>query len=298
MIHLFSGENTFEIDRRVKELVVGFDGEVEKNDGSELAVENLPDLLSGMTLFSSNRLVVMKSTSQNKPVWSALGEWLEKGVTSDLILVEKNPDKRTKTYKWIEKNGQVMTMNELKPFEVERWLSEQAAEQKIKLGREEVAFLVDYIGVDQWLLLAALTKLSLSERAVTKDLIRELIEPTPQATSFELLDAAFAGNRRLLSERLEIVRLGEDPYMFFGLLSSQIYALALVHSAGDRRTEEIAKDSGVHPFVLKKISSLATGISKSELIDIVRRLAELDEHLKSRPVDPWVQINSFLVSLK
>ncbi len=298
MIYLFSGENTFEIDRRVKELAAGFDGEVEKADGSELAVENLPDLLSGVTLFSSNRLVVIKDVSQNKSVWTTLGEWLEKGITSDLILVEKNPDKRTKTYKWIEKNGRVTTVNDLKPFEVERWLNEQAAEQKIKLGREEAAFLVDYIGVDQWLLLAALTKLSLSERAVTKDLIRELIEPTPQATSFELLDAAFAGNRGLLSERLEIVRLGEDPYMFFGLLASQIYALALVHSASDRRTEEIAKDSGVHPFVLKKISPLAARISKRELAEIVKRLAALDEHLKSRSVDPWVQINSFLVSLK
>ena len=297
MIYLFSGENTFEIERLVKELAGGFEGEVQKVDGSELELESLPDLLSGVTLFSSSRLVIIKDASQNKTIWAALGEWLEKGVSNDIALVEKNPDKRTKTYKWLQKHGKITTANELKAFEVARWLMDEAKQLEVAMGRSEAEFLVEYLGLDQWILLTALTKLSLNNEPVTREVICQLIEPTPQATSFELLDAAFAGRHDLLQERLAVVSKNEDPYMFFGLLASQVYAIALMQSAGSRRLEDVAKEAGVHPFVLKKVSLLASQTNKKRLSSLVSRLAELDENLKSRPVEPWAQIQSFLISL-
>jgi len=103
MVYLLTGENTFEIERQLKKLVAGYDGDVERIDGEELSIDRLPDLLSGITLFSSQRLVVIKSASGNKSLWATLSEWLEKGVDNDLVLVETHPDKRTKTYKWLEK---------------------------------------------------------------------------------------------------------------------------------------------------------------------------------------------------
>ena len=92
MIYLLTGENTFELERRLKELVAGFDGDIERVDGEGLQNEQLPDLLSGVTLFSSKRLVVIKNASSNKSLWAVLGEWLEKEVGNDLVFVESYPD--------------------------------------------------------------------------------------------------------------------------------------------------------------------------------------------------------------
>lgn len=297
MIHLLTGENTYEIERRLGELVAGFDGDVERVDGSELTLEGLPDLLAGVTLFSSRRLVVIKNASQDKTLWTALGGWLEKGVDNDLVLVEKNPDKRTKTYKWLEKHAEAFVAKELQPFEAVQWLLKLPPFQGLSLKQEAARFLTDYVGTDQWRLESELNKLMLTGKPVTKELIQEIVEPTPQATSFELLDAAFRGHTEEMNRLFETVSKDEDPYMFFGLVVGQIYALSLTKTGAGKRPDEIAKETGVHPFVVRKVSGMARDISGAELKILVTRLAELDANMKSRSVDPWTQVYSFLRSL-
>lgn len=297
MIHLLTGENTFEIERRLQELVAGFDGDVERVDGEDLQLEQLPDLLSGVTLFSSKRLVVIKNASSDKSLWAILGEWLEKGAENDLVFVESNPDKRTKTYKWLEKHADVMTCRELQPFEAVKWVQAQTHLQGLSLKNEVAEFFVDYVGTDQWRLESELNKLLLSGKTITNDVIRDIVEPTPQATSFELLDAAFRGQTKEMERLFETVSRGEDPYMFFGLLAGQVYALALVKTAKGKRHEEIVKATGVHPYVLKKVSGLAAEITPESLRDLIVRLAELGANMKSRSVEPWTQVYSFLRSL-
>ena len=296
MIYLLTGENTFELERRLKELVAGFEGDVERVDGEGLQIEQLPDLLSGVTLFSSKRLVVIKNASSNKSLWAVLGEWLEKEVGNDLVFVELHPDKRTKTYKWLEKHAEVFIAKELQPYEAARWVLQHAT-QGLSLRKEGAEFLVDYVGTDQWRLESELQKLQLAGGDITQERIREIVEPTPQATAFELLDAAFRGQTKDMERIFETVSRQDDPYMFFGLLSGQIYALTLMKTANGKRSEDIAKETGVHPFVLRKVSGLAGTLSVDSLRRLVARLAELDANMKSRPVEPWTQVYSFLRSL-
>lgn len=297
MIYLLTGENTFEIERRLRELVAGFDGDVERVDGEELAPEQLPDLLAGVTLFSSKRCIVIKNVSSNRAVWEALGDWFEKDIENDVILVEMKPDKRTKTYKWLEKHAEVLVTKELQPFEAAQWVLREADKQGLVLPKTQAEYFVDYVGTDQWRLESELNKLVLACTAVTNELIRELVEPMPQATSFELLDAAFRGQTQEMERLFETVSRQEDAYMFFGLLANQLYALALVKTGKGASQETIAKETGMHPFVLRKVSSLATMMTAESLRELVGRLAELDANMKSRAVEPWTQVYSFLRSL-
>jgi DNA polymerase-3 subunit delta len=297
MMHLLTGENTFETERRLKELIAGYDGDVERFDGEGLSVEQLPDLFSGATLFSSKRLVIIKNASQNKSLWSLLADWLEKGIDNDVIFVEEHPDKRTKTYKWLEKNSEVFASKELQPFEAVRWLQQGAEKKHVNISRSDCEFFVDYVGTDQWRLESELEKLALSGSKISEDTIRALVEPTPQATSFELLDAAFRGETAEMERLFQVVSREDDPYMFFGLLSGQIYALALVATGKGMRSDDIAKATGVHPFVLRKISGLAGRMSADSLQQLTSRLAELDANMKSRSIEPWTQVYSFLKSL-
>ena len=297
MIYLLTGENTYEIERQLGELVASFDGDIERVDGAELNVGQLPDLLSGSTLFSSKRLVVFRNASTNKPGWVALGEWFEKGLENHVAVVEPKLDKRTKTYKWLEKHADVTRCGELTRWEAVAWLEGEAKKRGIPLAHELAQFFIDYVGLDQWRLESELEKIVLSGRTPSQELVREVVEPTPQATSFELLDAAFAGRHKEVERLILTVAHQEDPYMFLGLLSSQVYALALVKSAGPKRPEDIAKQTGVHPFVLKKVSSLARGLNNSDINNIVAELAKLDANMKSRSVEPWTQIKLFLASL-
>ena len=70
MITLLMGDNSFEIERALAEIADNFDGVAEKIDGSQIQLSQLPDLLMGVSLFSSARLVVIRDLGQNKAIWS------------------------------------------------------------------------------------------------------------------------------------------------------------------------------------------------------------------------------------
>ncbi len=297
MIFLFSGDNSFEVEQRVRKLIAGFDGDVEKNDGSELTLEQLPDLLAGVTLFSAKRLIIIKNASENKPLWTTLSEWLEKGVDNEVIFIESHIDKRTKTYKWLEKHATVFTAQALQAHEALQWLETEARRRGVELAREVAQYIIEYVGTDQWRLSSELEKLQLSEKRPTRELVRELIEPTPQATAFELLDAAFNGRREEMQQLLGELSEREDPYQFFGLLASQVYALIVVASSHSRAPQVIAKDTGLHPYVVQKMTSVAKRLSVQKVQHLIDSMASLDEGLKSRSAEPWVQIRVMLQTI-
>ena len=108
MITVLTGDNSFELTRALDKIVAAFAGTAEKFDGVDLELGQLPDLLLGGTLFATERLIIIKQLSENKQLWDALPDWLEK-TDSDVhvVLIEPKPDKRTKTYKELKKHADV-----------------------------------------------------------------------------------------------------------------------------------------------------------------------------------------------
>lgn len=303
MITLLTGANAYAIRQEVQsriEATVAASGResVERIEVSSLKPSDMPQLLMGASLFSSEKLVVMEELSQNKTVWGSLDELLE-GVPEEtkLLLVETHPDKRTKAYKWLQKHAEVREFNELDERTAAQWLQTEARREDADLSSEAARYLVHYVGLDQWRLKGELDKLLLAEEPITNALIQDISEPHPQATAFELLDAAFGGDQDTLERLLTIVSRSEDPYKFFGLLSSQVFALVAVKAAGQRRPDEIAKDLGVHPFVVRKVGSLASRLNQAKLNDVVETLARGDEQLKTTGTEPWSLIGRMLLTM-
>jgi DNA polymerase-3 subunit delta len=300
MIHLLTGTNAYAIKQATNELIAANPAAtLEHVNADELRPADIPQLVSGASLFSDTRLVIIEDLSRNKSIWSALDELLA-AVPDEttLVLIEQNPDKRTKAYKWLQKNANVRELNELDEPKAAQWVQSEIASRGGEIEREYALYLVRYVGLDQWRLSGELDKLLLAEAPITKELIQDITEPHPQATAFELLDAAFGGDQATLERLLGIVSRSEDPYKFFGLLASQVFALAAVSTADTRRSDEVAKDLGLHPFVVRKLSSLASRLNRAQINTIVAALADTDERLKTTGAEPWSVISRLLLSIR
>ena len=96
MITWLIGENSFEVREALKASEAAFEGTAEKVDGSELSIAQLPDLLMGVSLFSSNRLVIIRDLAANSGLFEKVSEWLPR-VNDDIhvVFVDTKPDKRT-----------------------------------------------------------------------------------------------------------------------------------------------------------------------------------------------------------
>jgi len=128
-------------------------------------------------------------------------------------------------------------------------------------------------------------------------LIETLIDPSPSASAFDLLDAVITGRRDDALAKLAIIRRTEDPYKFMGLLASQLFTLALAVHADGRSPQVIAQESSQHPYVVQKLSQLANLIDAARLETLVRSARVCDISLKSKGAEPWMVIEAMIGTL-
>lgn len=298
MITILSGENSFEIQQALRAIVRAFDGVVEKIDGSELDLKQLPDLLMGGTLFADKRLVVIKQLSDNKAIWPVLGDWLPR-ISDDihLVLVDSKLDKRTKTYKDLQK---IATVTEYTAWsdrdmtKAEQWVAGEAKSIGCDIDNGCVRLLVSRVGPDQWLLHQALQKLAVLDM-VTQQVIMDVIDANPVENVFDLFESALKGNAVRIKQMIETLELSEDPYRLFGLLSGQAFQLAALAVSSGKPSNEVAKDLGVHPYGLSKLTSYANRLGKPGVKRVINAFAEADSAMKSSAADPWLLLERALM---
>lgn len=96
MITWLVGENSFEVSAALRAIEASFGETPERFDGTELALRQLPDLLMGVSLFSTKRLVVISNLSKNTR-HEATPDWLGR-INDDIhvVFIDEKPDSRFK----------------------------------------------------------------------------------------------------------------------------------------------------------------------------------------------------------
>jgi DNA polymerase III subunit delta len=292
VITTLTGSNAFLLKAELTWLVAGFIAEhtdmgLERIDGEEAPYDRMREALESLPFLASRKLVVLTSPSANK-------EFLEKAVellkevpdTTDVIVVEPKPDKRTAYYKFLKKHTELKEFNELDENGLSRWLIEQAKERGGGLAPADARYLVQRVGANQQLLSNELEKLLNYKPQITRRTIDLLTDQTPQSTIFELLDAALNGNtKRALALYEEQRSMKVEPQQIIAMLAWQLHVLAVVKAAGERDVNEIARDAKLNPYVVRKTSNLARRMSQGEVKKLIHDTLQLDIRLKSEPID-------------
>lgn len=287
MIVTLSGENTFGLQRELRQLTTAFvteygDLALEKLDGQEADFEQLQAALTSLPFLAARKMAVLRAPSGNKKFTEQI-EQLFDGVpeTTDVILVEPKPDKRQAYYKFLKKHTDFREFPQLDQAGLARWLHEAAAEEGAVLSTADARYLIERVGADQQLLANELEKLALYNPKITRDSIDQLTEPAPQSTIFQLLEAAFAGDhRKLLSLYADQRAQKVEPQQIIAMLAWQLHVLAVVKTAGDRPADQIATDARLNPFVVRKSQAITRKITLSELKQRINDLVQIDARSK------------------
>lgn len=298
MITLLFGENSFDIDQYRRKIVSGFSGIPEKLDGYDLDKNSLLSIFMGQTLFSDTRLIIIDGLSVQPELWNELPDWTKK-LSDDIhiVLVEGKIDKRTATYKWLQKNIKVIECKPWGPRDVQlaiNWTTEQVKKHNLKMSQSNIKLLIQRVGLHQWRLNQALEKLELVDE-VDEAAILEHIDAHPEENVFELFETALRGESGVVQEKIHTLEQSEDPYMVFGLLASQIMQFSAL-ALSDASSDTVAKEIGAHPFVLSKLSKYAKDVSKREVRSLMQSASQADIDMKSG-ADPWIVVERFLLEI-
>jgi DNA polymerase-3 subunit delta len=227
-----------------------------------------------------------------------LGDWLPK-ISDDihLVLVEPKPDKRTTTFKALQKNA---TISEYLPWEdrdiakAEKWVESEAKNMGIQLNKKCIQTLLEWVGIDQWALFHALEKLALTDE-ITPESIKEVITASPFENVFNLFETALRGDSAGVSKMLKTLEQTDDVYRLSALLSSQTFQLAAVVSA--QAGDNVARDFGIHPYVVQKLTPAAKKFGKTGVSKIINIFTELDDDMKISKADPWLLVERALIKV-
>jgi len=298
MIHLLYGDNEFEKQAALVALVG--DADVVRYDGEELTLADMQEITIGQTLFTQSSVYVISKLSENSDIWSRLSE-LPFDDDKTIILVESKLDKRTKTYKWLQKTAKTqefLPLSDRQKPQLISWCEVQARERGYKLTRTQIGTLVDRLGFDQLRLSNFLDQLALTEK-ITDELINDLVPLARSENVFDLFVAALSKDYETVHNIISYLESesGVDgAYQTMGLLASQATNMAaLVLAGGDNKT--VVADLSVNPYVLQRLSSSARTVDIEHLRRINDALFQADLQMKTTGVNPWLLIETALVSL-
>lgn len=305
MIRTLTGANTFLLQTELKKLVSEFvktnsDMGLERLDGEEVEYDRIRESLESLPFLASRKLVVLRSPSANKQFVENAEKLLTNlSESTDVIIVEPKLDKRSNYYKFLQKNTDYTEFNELDEFGLSKWLVEQAKANDGSISQTDAKYLINRIGLNQQLLYQELKKLLDYNTNINQSTIDLLTEPTPQSTIFELLNAAFTGQKpRLLRLYEEQKSLKVEPQAIIALLAWQLHVLALVKTAGDRSDGEIASEAKINPYVVRNSRVLASNVTLKDIKKSINDLVKLDQSIKTSAIDADDALQTYLLKLK
>lgn len=292
MIYLLCGPNTYLREQALDEIIG--DTVPERIDGEVLETRDLPDLLAGQTLFSTQRMIIIRGLSENSTVWAEATNYLDTVPdTTTVVVVEAKPDKRSPTYKLLQ---EVATVREFtlprNANDAVRFTSDEAKRRGMKLEPKLVRQIVERVGLDPWDSVHALEKLSVLDTIDTAA-IEQTIEASPAEQVFGLFEASLRGDTTRVHQMCETLAFSEDPYRVMGLLATQVMQLvALVTSdiaASVAVDLELKSDYG-----LSKLRPFAKSMPRGHVRKIVEAFGDADAQMKSSGEDPWALIEQAL----
>lgn len=304
MITTFTGENSFAWQKLLHEQVDKFvskygDLALQRIDGEEAEFSAIAEALNSLSFLSNKKLVVLRSPSKNKEFLESIEQVLANiGETTDVIIIEPKLDKRLSYYKYLKSKTDFNEFNELDINGLSAWLSARAKQLGGSLSLSDARYLAERVGLKQQLLGNELEKLILYSPEVTRQTIDLMTDETPQSTIFQLLESAFSGNSRKALKLYQEQRLLKvEPQQIVAMIGWQLYVLAIIKNAGNRSIDEIAKDSRLNPYVLRKSQSIADELSQQELKTRVAQLLDIDNKSKSTSIDIDEALKNYLLTL-
>lgn len=304
MIRTLTGTNTFALSADLERITRQFTDQygvmaLEKIDCQEAEYSRITEAVQSLPFLSSKKMVVLNQPGTQKQFVESLEHIIESiSDSTDVLIIEPKPDKRSSYYKTLQKKTEFKSYDQMSPRELATWLSQQASIRGGSLRQADAQYLVERVGANQQLLSNELDKLLIYEPRVSKQTIDLLTEPTLQSTVFQLLDAAFSGDAKRTIELYNEQRAQKvEPAQILALLAWQLHILALTKTAGDLPAQAIASEAGLSPFAVQKSQSVTKKLTMGQVKDMVRDLHILDIKMKSTAIDPDEAMEQYLLTI-
>jgi len=297
MFYIIYGKDTFRSREKVKSLLAILNKENPGSDNLVLdednySLETLQGLLNSQTLFGGKRFVVCSELFQNKEFYDFLVRKLESFSASPNVFIFLEGVLKKETLAVFKKYAKgIEGFDFLIGVKLEEWFKDK------KINLSEKRKIIEKCGSDLWCSSKEIERIVLREGNVSGvDFLSE--KELPAFNLFSLSDAVALRDRKKTWILFNKALLSGIPVeeIFYKVLW-QIKNLLLVKSLSETSGVDLAKESGLHPFVLKKTLSAVRKFSNKELSSFSFNLVNLFHNSRWGVEDLAIGMERFLIGI-
>jgi len=310
MNYCLIGKDKFRIRMRVKAITSGLTAKLANLQQvyitSEINLTDLAEHLNTQSLWGEQKLVITEGllSSKNQNIVSFVQNWLQQiDLPTKLILIEENdPIKKVSQILIDNSNIEIEHYPLLASAELRQWLQQYLKTNNINLETPTIAWLLNNFGGDLWRLSNELTKLKwlFAGQTISLNMAKEVVIPVVSDNVFATIDA-LAQRNLVLANRLINTQLtaGTSEAELITLIAYQFRNITLIKmlSAQKLSQTEIAKQVGIHPYVVKKSVQFMRDFSWPQLQRIMMLIQKIDQATKRSQTPPKIGLDILMAQV-
>jgi DNA polymerase-3 subunit delta len=265
-----------------------------KIDGSgTTAGDQVAEAVKSVSLFSEVKLVLINNIFSNSETAKTLYDLFERyKIATDpkvvILATHSSPTSQAKPKELFnflsDSKNLVKNFGNLEGAQLQAWIKKESTARGISFASGALARFVEVGGTDSYARVQNLDKLSnYTQGLVTMTDIDILIKTETEPNVFEFIDALGSGRRAQAFSLLcgELAH-GRDPYYLLSMVMYQFRNMLIVKDFVDRKTPstQIAQRAGIHPFVVKKMTSATAHLSLIDIRNMYQRIVDLEQGVK------------------
>jgi len=315
MIIFLYGEDSYRTKEKLKEIISGYK-KVHKSglnliymDAKEKELKDLMNNFKIVSMFAEKKLVVLKNVFVKSPSAGEFQEELLKEIktlegSKDIVVIfeEGDVDQRSKLFKALKKEVKCQEFEALSPALLLNWIKKEFEKNNAKISLGVDTALLSFVGNDLWKMQNEIKKLSNFKKGklIERKDVELIVKPKIESDIFKTIDAiAQKDKRQALSLLHKHLESGENVLYLLTMFAYQFKNLLIIKDLIEKKMpySAIAKESKLHPFVVKKTYYMCQQFSFEDLKKIYAKIFQMDLNIKIGKIEPETALDLFIAEI-
>ncbi len=317
-VFLFTGDNKYKILKTIEKRKKAFIKKYGKANfhyilSEDVKTEQISNIIFSWWLFSTKKFIVIfwypKDTDKSNKIPENEYKKLDKFLTENiknipeedvLVFVSYQPDKRTKSYKFLKENIEVKEFKNPSEEEIKKFILSYLP----NLNTTEINYIIEKLWTDLFKLEKELQKIKLlltDWKIDIKKLIDEICFKDNSIDQFKLIDTLFTNPQKGL-KLLDIYSKQWDSFGLLGLLLRSIKTSLLINDLYKKWykiSKQISEKLKIHPFVVSQRLKVIEKIQENEekLKNLFKNLLNLEYKIKTWKIHSdlfWIELKNII----
>lgn len=322
-IYLFYGEEKYLIESEVNKMKKNF-GEIVNGINfisiSENNIENLIADIQTPAFGYPKKLIIVRNSglfkkksnmssgkNNSNSLANKISEYIKENLETiycsvDLIFVEEEVEKN-ELYKVIEKYGNVLQYNKLKPIEAEKRIKSICNAYKVNIDSQTLKYFIEICGTDMQNLINEIRKqieFATAGGIITKENIDKLAIKQLDVVIFDLTDNLGKKNTKESLEIFNNMIYSKEPIQKILITLYNHFKKLYITKNAIKENKNIAEALNLKPnqmFLTTKYSNQCKYFTEEELRKILQSMIDLDYNYKRGIIEPEVGLQTIICNI-